>query len=291
MLSSQSRTALVACLAGLSFACAAKQAQQQPPMVAAPASADHRQEVVNLLKSIETGSPEAASIVDTQHYTQHNLMIGDGLAGFAAVMQQLPKGSAKVKTLRVFQDGDFVFAHTDYNFFGPKIGFDVFRFENGKVVEHWDNLQETPAHANSSGHTMIDGPTNVDATAETEKNKTLVRSFADDILIHGRADKMMSYFSGNHYVQHDANMGDGLTGFGAGMQAMAKQGNAIKYEKIHTVLGERDFVLVISEGTVGTKPTAFYDLFRVEGGNISEHWDTMQTIPPKAEWKNSNGKF
>jgi hypothetical protein len=32
----------------------------------------------------------------------------------------------------VFEDGDFVFAHTDYDFFGPKIGFDVFRFENGR---------------------------------------------------------------------------------------------------------------------------------------------------------------
>ena len=37
------------------------------------------------------------------------------------------------------------FLHTDYNFFGPKIGFDIFRFEDGKIVEHWDNLQETPA--------------------------------------------------------------------------------------------------------------------------------------------------
>jgi hypothetical protein len=32
----------------------------------------------------------------------------------------------------VFEDGEFVFAHTDYVFFDPKIGFDIFRFENGK---------------------------------------------------------------------------------------------------------------------------------------------------------------
>ena len=57
--------------------------------------------------------------------------------------QAVPKGSAKVNTVRVFQDGDFVFTHTDYNVFGPKIGFDIFRFEDGKIVEHWDNLQET----------------------------------------------------------------------------------------------------------------------------------------------------
>jgi predicted SnoaL-like aldol condensation-catalyzing enzyme len=48
--------------------------------------------------------------------------------------------------IRVFQDGDFVFAHTEYDFFGPKIGFDIFRFEKGLIVEPWDNLQETASH-------------------------------------------------------------------------------------------------------------------------------------------------
>jgi predicted SnoaL-like aldol condensation-catalyzing enzyme len=41
----------------------------------------------------------------------------------------------------------------------------------------------------------------------------------------------------------------------------------------------------------GGKPTSFYDLFRVASGKIAEHWDTIETIPPKSEWKNSNGKF
>jgi predicted SnoaL-like aldol condensation-catalyzing enzyme len=47
-----------------------------------------------------------------------------------------------VNTVRVLQDGDFVATHTEYNFFGPKAGFDIFRFENGLIVEHWNNLQE-----------------------------------------------------------------------------------------------------------------------------------------------------
>lgn len=65
----------------------------------------------------------------------------DGLAGFGAALATLPKGSARVHTVRAFQDGNFVFTHTDYNFFGPKIGFDIFRFEDGKIVEHWDVIE------------------------------------------------------------------------------------------------------------------------------------------------------
>src|SRR4030081_2836477 len=102
-----------------------------------------KQQVVAVLKAIETGAAEPLGIINPDKYIQHNLAAADGLAGLGAFLQALPKGSARVNTLRVFQDGPYVFAHTDYDFFGPKIGFDAFRFENGKLAEHWDNLQET----------------------------------------------------------------------------------------------------------------------------------------------------
>jgi predicted SnoaL-like aldol condensation-catalyzing enzyme len=57
------------------------------------------------------------------------------------------------------------------------------------------------------------------------------------------------------------------------------------------VLGEGNFVLVVAEATFGGVPTAIYDLFRFESGKIAEHWDTLQAIPPRGQWKNSNGKF
>ena len=65
----------------------------------------------------------------------------------------------------------------------------------------------------------------------------------------------------------------------------------MKYDRIHKVLGEGNVVLVMSEGTFGGKPTAFFDLFRVANGKIAEHWDTIETIPARSEWKNQNGKF
>ena len=139
-----------------------------------------KQQVVDLLKAIETRAGEPVAVINVTNYKQHNLAIADGLAGFGAALQQLPKGSAKLNTVRVFEDGNYVFAHTDYNFFGPKIGFDIFRFEDGKIVEHWDNLQTT-AGPNPSGHTMTDGTSQVTDVDKTEANKTLVKNFVDDI--------------------------------------------------------------------------------------------------------------
>jgi predicted SnoaL-like aldol condensation-catalyzing enzyme len=250
-----------------------------------------KQQVVALLASIESGEPGPVAAIDADHYTQHNLGVADGLAGFGALLQALPRGSAKVRTVRVLQDGDFVAAHTEYDFFGPKIGFDLFRFENGKIVEHWDNLQETPKAPNPSGRSMIDGPTQIVDLSRTAANKQLVASFVDDILVHGRMAKLADYFDGDAYVQHNPQVADGLSGLGRALAAMAKAGVAMKYDRVHRVLGEGNFVLTVSEGSFGGKPTSFYDLFRVEHGKIAEHWDTIEAILPRGEWKNDNGKF
>lgn len=250
-----------------------------------------KQKVVDLLKSIETGATEPVSYINPDKYIQHNLTIEDGLEGFGAVLDMLPPNTAKVNTVRVFQDGDFVFTHTDYSFFGPKIGFDIFRFEDGEIVEHWDNLQETPKKINPSGHSMIDGPTKVSNTNKTEVNKILVKDFVKEILINGKFKKLSKYFNGNEYIQHNPQISDGLSGLIQALENLASQGIMIKYEKIHRVLGEGNFVLVVSEGKFGKKSTSFYDLFRVENGKIKEHWDVIETIPPRTEWKNENGKF
>lgn len=291
------RSKQVATMAALSLALAS---HAMPAISATPTatqdkasnmSSNFKPQVTALLKAIETGEAGPVAAINPARYIQHNLAVGDGLAGFGAVMQALPKGSARANTVRVFQDGNFVFAHTDYNFFGPKIGFDIFRFEDGRVVEHWDNLQDKPASANPSGRTMTDGPTTAQDLDRTAANKALVSDFVDDILVNGRMDRLAGYFNGDSYRQHNPQIADGLSGLGAALQTMAKAGVTMKYSQVHKVLGEGNFVLVVSDGEFAGKPTSFYDLFRVEAGKIAEHWDTIETIPPKAEWKNSNGKF
>lgn len=251
----------------------------------------NKEKVIALLKSIETGDIEPVGYINPEKYIQHNLGVADGLAGFGALLQQLPPNSAKVNTIRAFEDGDFVFTQTEYNFFGPKIGFDIFRFENGKIVEHWDNLQETPVNPNPSGNTMIDGTTKIENINKTEENKTLVNNFVNDILVNGKMEKLADYFDGDNYIQHNPQIANGLSGLGKALEYMASQGITMKYDKVHKVLGEGNFVLTVSEGSFADKATSFYDLFRVENGKIAEHWDVMETIAPKAEWKNENGKF
>jgi len=249
-----------------------------------------KQQVVALLKSFETRESEPVAAISATRYIQHNTSAEDGVEGFRKIISQVPKEAVRVDTVRVFEDGNFVFAHSDYEFFGPKVGFDIFRFEGGKIVEHWDNLQST-AGPNPSDHTMTDGPTHVEDLEKTESNKKLVTAFVDDILVNGRMEKLAGHIDGENYVQHSPQIADGLPGFRKAAEEMVKAGLTVKYARVHKVLGEGNFVLVVSEGDFAGNPTSFYDLFRVRYGKVAEHWDTIEAIPPRDEWKNANGKF
>lgn len=253
----------------------------------------NKEKVVALLNSFNTGDKTPISYINPTKYIQHNLAVGDGLEGFGEVMKNAPEGGFKAKVVRAFQDGDYVFTHTEYDFFGPKAGFDVFRFEDGKIVEHWDNLAEvTPP--NPSGRTQFDGETDITDKEKTAENKKIVETFIDEVLLNGKMDNLTTLVNPNKYIQHNSAVADGLDGLGAALKYFAENDMVMIYDKVHKILGEGNFVLSMSEGKFGKAPgdhVAYYDLFRLENGQIVEHWDVIQPIPAESEWKNKNGKF
>ena len=93
-----------------------------------------------LLKSIETGDPGPIAVVNEAKYIQHNPQTHEGSEALAALFKRLSETSPRVNIVRAFEDGDFVFGHTEYDFATRRIGFEVFRFEDGQAVEHWGNI-------------------------------------------------------------------------------------------------------------------------------------------------------
>jgi len=169
-----------------------------------------------------------------------------------------------------------------------EVGFEVFRFEDGLVIEHWDNLQSKPSSPNPSGHTMLDGPTEATDLEMTEENRGFIRSFVEGILVNGRLSQLDRYVDSESYVEHNPTMTDGLPAL---REALVSNDKSRRYDKIHRLLAEGSFVLCVSEGCLGDIHVSFYDLFRVADGKIAEHWDTVDPVPPRSEWVNNNGKF
>lgn len=280
---------------GLAAACASETATTEPQTetVETVKEVSPAEKVAALLNSFNTGDTAPIAYINPEKYVQHNLDVADGLAGFGAVMQNAPPQGFGADVKRIFTDGDYVVAHTEYEFFGPKAGFDVFRFEDGLIVEHWDNLSPvTPP--NPSGRTQFDGATEIRDLDMTEANKAVVEGFIEDVLIGGKTDTVTNYVSTETYIQHNSAVADGLDGLGEALAYFAANDMVMIYDQTHKILGQGNFVLAMSEGKFGPAPgehVAYYDLFRLENGKIVEHWDVIQGIPLQSEWKNQNGKF
>jgi len=247
-----------------------------------------KDQVRMLLKGIETGDPQAVTVVNESKYIQHNPLTKTGNVGLAELFLRLSKTNPHVEIIRVFEDGNFVFAHTDYDFNVVEVGFEVFKFEDGFIVEHWDNLELKSSSPNPSGHTMLDGKTHVSSLEKTEENRILVQSFVHDVLVNNQLDKLEHYINSENYIEHNRYMSDGLQSLYETLTLNVKQR---KYETVHRVLAEGNFVLSVTEGHLEGTHISFYDLFRIENGLIVEHWDTVNEVPPRSQWVNDNGKF
>ena len=108
-------------------------------------------------KALNQKDFDAASKYLGPRYTQHNPVAADGPEGLKAFIQFLrgkfPNSRSEIK--RVFADGDYVIVHVhairEPGTRGRAI-IDIFKLENGKVVEHWDVAQDIPEKAaNSNG--------------------------------------------------------------------------------------------------------------------------------------------
>jgi len=250
-----------------------------------------KKQIIALLKAIETGDAEAVTVVNEKKYIQHNPQTQEGSEGLAELFKRLSKNSPRVNVVRVFEDGDYIFAHTEYDFASSNIGFEVFRFENGQAVEHWDNIQKRLG-PNTSGYSMVDGSFEITDLDKTETNRLFVQSFVNDILINNQLETIDKYIREENYTEHNPRIGSSLSALWIVLCELdINNSKKIKYERTHRILAEGNFVLCVSEGFSNGIHSAFYDLFRIEQSKIVEHWDTTEAIPPRSEWKNGNGKF
>ncbi len=91
----------------------------------------------------------AASEFMGEEYIQHNPAAPDGPEGLREFIgylrENLPDYRSEIK--RCFSDGDFVILHVHNKPTPDAVGkaiVDIFRLEGGKVVEHWDVIQDIP---------------------------------------------------------------------------------------------------------------------------------------------------
>jgi predicted SnoaL-like aldol condensation-catalyzing enzyme len=99
------------------------------------------------------GNPaKAIELYIGDQYIQHNPDVADGTQGFIDYFERMgaeyPEKS--IEFVRAIAEGDLVALHTHQTWPGNDqyVTMDFFRFdENGKIVEHWDSIQQIPKDA------------------------------------------------------------------------------------------------------------------------------------------------
>lgn len=90
-------------------------------------------------------------------YVQHNPTIPNGRDSLVALVKSLPS-SFRYEPGMMVAERDLVMLHGRYTGFGPKplTTVDIFRLRNGRIVEHWDVMQDdVPASETKSGNAMF----------------------------------------------------------------------------------------------------------------------------------------
>lgn len=119
---------------------------------------ENKRLVTDYYETAFAGNPERA-VADHfgDQYIQHNPQAQDGPAAFIGFVHWLrgefPQLTLSIK--RIIAEGDLVVTHSHLTLVPGEPGralADYFRLEDGKVVEHWDVIQDIPAEsANNNG--------------------------------------------------------------------------------------------------------------------------------------------
>jgi len=235
-------------------------------------------------------------------YIQHNPNLPNGTAALRRYAESLDSQTTTHTAHRVAAQDDMVAIQSHVTFGPDDLGmaaFDIFRFENNKIVEHWDVVQPVVAKSETAnGHSMFDGAGENAAAPEhsgqEESNIALVAKLYERAFNNADLEALEELVAVN-YVQHSPDFSDGRAGLRSTLEGFLEAFPGLHLAPIRFV-AEGDLVFVHVHITFEaadrgnqSKGSAGIDVFRVKDGLLVEHWDAVQ--PVVGETASGNSMF
>ncbi len=235
---------------------------------------------------------EAIAKYTGDRYTQHSTGVADGREGFIAFFEPFLQRNPvrEIKVIRGLEDGPHVFLHVYQSLNNGEaewVTADFFDTDQAdKIIEHWDVIAPFSA-ATPSGRTSLDGPAEITDRELTEKNKEIVGTLVNEVLIPGAAASALQGIVSPAIVQHDPDLASGLEAYAAHVSGESR---ALRYDRLVLLVGEGNFVATLCRVFLDGVETAHVDVYRLEDGLIVERWTNAEPVPPAEELANG-GKF
>jgi predicted SnoaL-like aldol condensation-catalyzing enzyme len=241
---------------------------------------------------ITFGHSELASKYMADDYVEHNPNVGANRAAFVAFVGKTLKRHIQAALPRppvtAFGKNDFVvlvWEHDDRDQSGKGIEyntFDILRFRNGKIQEHWNGEKEDPSSSGTAFGVGAPIVTQFTLTPEEQKNQEMVLNMYRDVLRYRHFELASKYMAAD-YIQHNPTDPQGRDGLMEELSGPFKPEplQAEMKNKPGLVVTKGDIVLMMTPRPTKDPrdPSKTYELnhfemVRVQNGLAQEHWDS-----------------
>jgi len=183
--------------------------------------------------------------------------------------------------VRTFQDATDMFIQTSHSPCDDQkqwVTMSLTRMKNdgGTSVRH--QVTSIVRAQNASRNCVSGGMRDICDLDQTEANKKIVSEFVESILVKKQVERLGAFMPWGRFVGHNPLMGKGRRGFAEFIEAETSREKPMKYHGVEDLVGKGNFVAVFGNVSFRGKAYKAADLFRLDKGQILEHWDVAEQL-------------